>query len=256
MSQLADHPFSLAGKRILITGASSGIGRSCAIEMSKLGASIVLVARRGEQLEQTRSMLAGASHIIAPIDLTSGENIITWMKKISMESGLLDGLVHAAGISTTMPIRATSQELFGRIISTNLESAYFIAKAFRQKGVRSTKGSIVLIGSVMSLVGQPGLTAYCASKGALVTLAKSLALELASENIRVNVVAPGHVHTPMADIVEKALPESALRTIVSNHPLGIGKPEDVAYACAYLLSDAARWVSGTTLVVDGAYTAS
>ena len=246
----------MEGKRILVTGASSGIGRSCAIELSKLGASIIIVARRKNHLEETLSMMSGSSHSVAPFDLTTGEKIVTWMKELCRDSGPVDGLLHSAGISFTLPIRATTQDMLASVISANLESSYFLAKALRQKGVRSISSSLVMIGSVMSLVGQPGLTAYSASKGALITLAKSLALEFAAEGIRVNVIAPGHVHTPMADTVEKSLPEEAVKKIAASHPLGVGKPEDIAFACAYLLSDAARWVTGTTLVVDGGYTAS
>jgi len=256
MNSCENNPFSLAGKRILITGASSGIGRCCAIVLSKLGAEVILVARRPDQLNETLNLMSGSEHHVVPFDLTCAEGIVTWMKSLCVKIGPIDGLLHSAGISTTMPIRATTREMFGNIISINLESGYFLAKAFRQKGVRASMGSIVLIGSVMSLVGQPGLTAYSASKGALITLAKSLALEFAAEGIRVNVVAPGHVETPMAKMVEISLPDEALKVIKANHPLGPGTPDDVAYACGYLLSDASRWVTGTTLVVDGGYTAA
>lgn len=250
------NPFSLAGKRILVTGASSGIGRSCAIELSKLGAQIILVARNQDRLEETRRLMAGEDHQIESFDLTRCDEIVSWMKALARDTGPLDGLLHSAGISLTLPIRATDGENFRRIISTNLESAFFLCKGYRLKGVRSHSCSIVLIGSVMSLVGQPGLSAYCASKGALITLAKALALELASEKIRVNVIVPGHVQTPMAEAVENSLPDHAMSVIRANHPLGIGRPEDIAYAAAYLLSDAAAWVTGSSLIVDGGYTAS
>jgi NAD(P)-dependent dehydrogenase (short-subunit alcohol dehydrogenase family) len=251
-----DNPFSLLGKTILVTGASSGIGRSCAVEFSKLGARLILVARRDEQLKETLRLMAGDGHHIEPYDLTRGEEIVSWMKALAMKTGLLDGMVHAAGISTTLPVRATSQDTFRHIISINLESGYFLCKAFRQRGVRNHTSSVALIGSVMSLVGQPGLSAYCASKGALLTMAKSLALELAAEKIRVNVIAPGHVQSPMAEAVERSLPEEAMKALRANHPLGTGRPEDVAYAAAFLVSEAGRWITGTTLVVDGGYTAA
>jgi NAD(P)-dependent dehydrogenase (short-subunit alcohol dehydrogenase family) len=256
MTTPSDNPFSLVGKTILVTGASSGIGRSCAVEFSKLGARLILVARRDAQLRETLRMMAGDGHHIEPYDLTSGEEIVPWMKALAAKSGLLDGLVHAAGISTTLPVRATSQDTFRNIISVNLESAFFLCKAFRQRGVCNHTGSVALIGSVMSLVGQPGLTAYCASKGALVTMAKSLSLELAAERIRVNVIAPGYIHTPMMEVVENSLPEKAMKSLRANHPLGTGRPEDVAYAAAFLVSEAGRWITGTTLVVDGGYTAA
>lgn len=251
-----NHPFSLTGKRILVTGASSGIGRACAVELSKLGAQVILLARNKERLEETLGLMAGEGHILEIFDLSRSEEFVSRLKILTVSVGVVDGVVHCAGISITLPIRATDGETFRKMITTNLESAYFLCKAVRQKGVRSQTVSIVLIGSVMSLVGQPGLSAYCASKGALLTLTKSLALELASEKIRINVIAPGHVHTPMAQAVESSLPEEAMKVIRSNHPLGVGRPEDVAYAATYLLSDAAAWVTGTTLVVDGGYTAA
>jgi NAD(P)-dependent dehydrogenase (short-subunit alcohol dehydrogenase family) len=256
MNPLPSNPYSLADKRILITGASSGIGRSCAVELSRLGAQIILVARSAEQLEETRGMMQGSNHHVEQFDLTCGEKVVTWMKNLCVKTGAIDGIVHSAGVFLAMPIRATTQEMFEKIISTNLTSSYFLAKAFRQKGVKGPKGSMVLIGSVMSFVGQPALSAYCSSKSALIALSKSLALEFASEGIRVNVVAPGSVATPMAKVGETTLPEAAFKEIEAKHPLGIGAPEDIAYACGYLLSEASRWVTGTTLVVDGGYTAA
>lgn len=250
------NPFSLAGKRILVTGASSGIGRSCALELSKMGARIVLVARSEIRLRETMEALHGSGHSFEIFDLLNTGDMSDWLKKITLEGGVLDGLVHSAGISSTLPIRATGVEEYRRILTINLESGFFLTKAFRQKGVRGSCASVVFIGSVMSLVGQPGLAVYAASKGGLVTLTKSLALELAKESIRVNLVAPGHVKTAMAETVEKIVPAEALRLIEQNHPLGLGRPEDVAYSVLYLLSDAAKWVTGSVLTVDGGYTAA
>lgn len=250
------HPFSLEGKRILVTGASSGIGRSCAIELSKLGAQIILVARSQTRLEECLGCLSGVGHIIEVFDLDCGEKIVEWLKSLSQRTGAIDGLIHAAGMTKTMPIRAMNQASYDQILKINLESSYFLAKAFRQKGVYAKSSSLLFIGSVMSVVGQAGLSAYCASKGALVTLAKSLAIEFSNEGIRVNVIAPGLVKTPLVDAELNALPSTALDALNARHPLGIGKPEDVAYASAFLVSDASRWITGTTLVVDGGYTAA
>ncbi|MEI6491220.1 MAG: SDR family NAD(P)-dependent oxidoreductase [Verrucomicrobiota bacterium] len=250
------NPFSLAGKRILITGASSGIGRACAIECSKLGANVILVARRRPELEITATLLEGTCHHIEPCDLAEGESLVRWMNDLATRIGPLDGLVHSAGITKTIPVRATSYDDLQRILAINVEAAFMLCKGFRQKSVRSHDGSIVLIGSVVSIVGQRGIAAYSASKGALVTMAKSIALEFASESIRVNVVAPGLVHTPMGDQAEVILPSESMQRLETNHPLGLGSPEDVAWSVAYLLSPAARWITGSTLVVDGGYTAA
>jgi NAD(P)-dependent dehydrogenase (short-subunit alcohol dehydrogenase family) len=256
MSLFSSNPYSLVGKRILITGASSGIGRSCAVELSRLGAQIILVARSAEQLDETRALMQGFNHHVERFDLTCGERIVPWIRELARRIGAIDGIVHSAGVFLAMPIRQTTQEMFEKIISTNLTSSYFLAKAFRQRGIKGPKGSMVLIGSVMSFVGQPALSAYSCSKSALTALSKSLALEFASEGIRVNVVAPGSVSTPMAKVGKTTLPEAACKEIESKHPLGIGAPEDIVYACGYLLSVASRWVTGTTFVVDGGYTAA
>jgi len=250
------NPFSLADKRILITGASSGIGRACALECSKLGANVILVARRGDGLQRAKDLLAKGEHHIEIADLSVGEQLVGWCKDVSSRCGTIDGIVHAAGLSLTLPIRATTCEDVRSLMAINSDAAFFLSKGIRQRGVRAASCSIVFIGSVMSLVGQPGLVAYSASKGALVSMTKALALELAREQIRVNLLAPGHVHTAMAAQVEAAIPPEAMSEIIRNHPLGIGSPEDIAHAAAYLLSDAARWVTGSTLVVDGGYTSA
>ncbi len=252
---LQNNPFSLARKRILITGASSGIGKSCAVELSKLGAGIVLVARNEDTLEKTRGSLVGEDHHVESLDLKCGDHLVSWLKEVVKRTGPLDGLIHCAGITKTMPLRGTSQDLFSQIISINLESAYFLGKAFRQKGVCNHPASLVYISSVAGVVGQAGLSAYCASKGGLITLAKSLAIELASEKIRVNVIAPGLIETPLVTAEATTVPTMTLESVIARHPMGIGQPEDVAYAAAYLVSDAAKWVTGSTLIVDGGYTA-
>ncbi len=252
---MTDNPFSLAGKKILITGASSGIGKACAVELSKLGAQIVLVARNEDTLEKTRASLTGGEHHVEALDLKCGERLVSWLKEVVKRTGPIDGLIHCAGITKTMPLRGTSQELFSQIVSINLESAYFLSKAFRQRGVCNYPASLVFISSVAGVVGQAGLSAYCASKGALITLAKSLAIELAAEKIRVNVIAPGLIETPLVATEATTVPTMTLESVIARHPMGIGQPEDVAYAAAYLVSDAAKWVTGSTVIVDGGYTA-
>lgn len=249
------NPFSLQGKHILVTGASSGIGREVAVWLSSQGARITLVARDMPRLEETLQRLAGEGHTIAGVDFLNEPDVSGWMKKVAREAASFDGLVHAAGIQAPMPIRATSLAHWEKIISTNVTSSFSLIKAFRQKGVCQPGASIVLISSVMAKAGEPALLGYCASKGAVESMVRAAAIELAREGIRVNCVAPGVVKTEMAETLKDLVGGESMEIIEQKHPLGFGSPADVAYAVNYLLSPAARWVTGISLVVDGGYLA-
>jgi len=155
-----------------------------------------------------------------------------------------------------LPLRVVSLAKLNELMDINFNSAVMLTKGFRQRGVVAAPGSIVLLSSIASLIGQRGLSAYCASKGALNALTRSLALELADEQIRINSVAPGLVETEMASKHEGDLPDEKFAQLEKGHPLGLGKPEDVAHAVAFLLADTARWITGSTLVVDGGYLAN
>lgn len=250
------NPMDLTGRRILVTGASSGIGRETSILLSKLGAKLLLVARRADALAETERLLEGNGHRSVPYDLTATDGIPAWMKALATEGGPLSGLVHSAGIQAMRPLRVMTQAHLDDMMRINLGAAVALAKGFRQKGVvREGGGSIVLVASIMGLVGQPGIAGYAASKGAVVALCRSLALELAPERIRLNCVAPAYIHTEMAEKLRDTLTAEQLGAIESMHPLGMGTPLDVANAIAFILADTGRWITGTTLVVDGGYTA-
>jgi NAD(P)-dependent dehydrogenase (short-subunit alcohol dehydrogenase family) len=250
------NPFALNAKSIMVTGASSGIGRQVAIWLSRQGARITLVARSEERLQQTFTQLDGDGHGIAAFDFLSDEDVSAWMKGLVQASGVrFDGLVHAAGILTPAPIRAVSLAQWERLMATNVTSGFSLIKGFRQKNVFNPGASIVLVSSVMGRVAEPALMAYCASKGAVDAMARAAALELAREGIRVNTVAPGVVHSEMTQDPDSGVGENAMHEHAQKHALGIGEALDVAYAVNYLLSPAARWVTGTSLVVDGGYLA-
>jgi NAD(P)-dependent dehydrogenase (short-subunit alcohol dehydrogenase family) len=249
------NPMELENRIILVTGASSGIGRETAILLSQLGARLILVGRNAVQLEKTLALLEGTAHQVHAFDLSALDDIPRWMKEIIGESGPLHGLVHSAGMQFTRPLRITTVETMEDLMRVNVTAALFLAKAFRQKGVSTTGSSMVFLSSVMGIVGQAGQAAYSASKGALVTLTKSLALELSREDIRVNCVAPAVVRTEMTERMLQSLTPEQVTQIEAMHPLGIGNPRDVANAIAFLLADTGRWITGTTLVVDGGYTA-
>lgn len=249
------NPMQLKNRVFLVTGASSGIGREVSVLLSQLGARLVIAGRKQNQLEKTMALLEGRGHQMSVFDLMDVDKIPQWMKENVCTDKTLDGLVHSAGIQMTKPLRILTNADIDSVMKVNVNAAFGLVKGFRQKGVCRNPGSIVLLSSVMGLVGQPGVTVYSASKGAIVTLVKSSALELAKENIRVNCVAPAHVRTEMAEKLTIDLTIKQLESIEKMHPLGIGEPRDVANAVAFLLADTGRWITGTTLVVDGGYTA-
>jgi NAD(P)-dependent dehydrogenase (short-subunit alcohol dehydrogenase family) len=249
------NPFSLSGKHVLVTGASSGIGREVAIWLSRQGATVTLAARDVSRLESTLERMEGIGHRLEVIDFLGGTDVPQWLKSVAKMSSPFDGLVHAAGVQMPMPIRATSMDHWEKIMSTNVTSGFSLIKAFRQKGVCNPDSSIVLISSVMAQAGEPALLGYCASKGAVEAMVRAAAVELAREGIRVNAIAPGVVQTELVDALESLVGSDSMKAIEQRHPLGFGKAQDIAYAANYLLSPAASWVTGTTLVVDGGYLA-
>jgi NAD(P)-dependent dehydrogenase (short-subunit alcohol dehydrogenase family) len=243
------------GRRVLVTGASSGIGRATAVLLSELGASVVLVGRNEERLAETASQLKGSGHQLASFDLAETDAIPAWVKKLTEQGGSLDGLAHCAGLQLTYPLRATTWNHVEELMRLNVGAALALARGLRQKGANTGSGSVVLLSSAAGLVGEPARAAYSASKAAVVGLSRSLAVELARENIRVNCVAPGVVETPMWEETKRSLTPEQAEEIAKKHPLGVGQPRDVASAIAFLLSDAGRWITGTTLVVDGGFIA-
>jgi NAD(P)-dependent dehydrogenase (short-subunit alcohol dehydrogenase family) len=249
-----NHPFSLTGKHIVITGASSGIGRQCAIACSQLGANVTLVARSKERLMETSEHLLPGNHRHYALDITEYDRVEPLISEIIQTSGKISGFIHSAGIESTLPFKATKPNTLKKIFETNVVAGFEWARILTDKKFAAVEGgSIIFIASVMGLVGKPGLIAYSSSKGALIAGCKSMALELAAKNIRVNCISPGMVKTEMMNAVFDSLSEQAVDNIIKAHPLGLGQPTDVAWACTYLLSDAARWITGSNLVIDGGY---
>ena len=245
--------FSLKDKTILVTGASSGIGKSSAIALSQAGAKIILVARSQEKLDQTLQQLSGEGHLCFSFDLTQLDDIVLWMKGIVEKTGELNGLLHCAGMHIAKPLQLLNTADLEKIWKVNVASAFMLAKGFRQRKVRATDANMVFMSSVVAEYGDAGISAYSASKGAIRALIKSLSIELALEGIRVNGIAPGIVKTEMTDVLfSKMIPEQ-IDLITKMHPLGLGFPEDIAYAVVYLMSKAARWLTGEIMHIDGGY---
>lgn len=249
--------FSLENKTILITGASSGIGRACAILCSQQGATVIGTGRNEERLNETREMLQEPQkHYFAAVDLLDNESTEQYVKDVVAHKGRIHGLVHSAGISSTLPLRMMKPQKMDSFLQTNVIAGINLARLItKPANMAEEGGSLVLITSVMATVGESGKSLYAMTKGAILAATKSLAIELAPKNIRVNCISPGVVETPMSAASPYSKNPEALDHMRSLHPLGLGKPEDVAAACVYLLSDAARWVTGSNLMVDGGYTA-
>lgn len=249
--------FSLEGKTILITGSSSGIGRACAVACSEAGARVIALGRNQERLKETLRLLNDkAGHRMYGVDLTDFKNVDRLMESFEAEEMKVDGVINSAGISTTLPLRALNPDKIQHYVDVNVTSAIYLSKwATRKKLLPENGSSIIFLSSVMGSVGESGKFLYSLTKGALLAASRSLAVELASKNVRVNCISPGVVETPMSETAVYSQNEDALNKIKNLHPLGLGRPEDVAHAAIYLLSDASRWVTGSNLFVDGGYTA-
>lgn len=248
-------PFSLKGRKILITGASSGIGKATAKLAAAMGAVCVINGRDETRLNATLAELEGEGHKAIAMPLTP-ENCKELVIEAVNLAGPLNGFVHCAGIEKTMPFRMTELSDLHEIMSVNIDAFWKITRELvKKKNHEPEKLSVVGIASVAGQHGASGKTAYAASKGALISLIKSLASEYARQKIRFNCVNPGYVGTPMLDNIKRLYKteEEFEQAIVKKHALGLGTPEDVANAVVYLLSGASRWVTGTVMNVDGGY---
>lgn len=246
------NPFSLEGKNILVTGASSGIGRAIAIECSKMGANVIIIARNETRLNETLSMMeASSNHKVIEADLSKVEDINILVDKLSIK---LDGIVHCAGFTITKPFQYFKDEDINGIMAVNFYAPLYLTRSLLKKKLINKDGSIVFISSIYGvLVSAYGGSIYSASKGAINGLMKGIALELASKSIRVNSINPGMINT---DILSSGIiTEEQLKEDAKKYPLKrYGKPEEIAYGVIYLLSDASKWVTGSNLLIDGGIT--
>ena len=251
------NPFTLKDKVIIVTGASSGIGAQCAIDCSKMGAKVVLIARNEERLKQTLAQMEGDGHFICPIDLSSSEHLKERIKDIVVKVGKINGVVNCAGMSSVTPLKLVTDEMLDAFFRTNVYSSINLSKEVARVGNYDKDGgcSIVFLASIMGICGEKCKTMYSATKGALISAARSMACELAKNKIRVNVVSPGAIETPInAKLPHMADPELR-KQLEDKHLLGLGECSDISNACVYLLSDASKWVTGQNFVIDGGYTA-
>lgn len=250
------NPMELNGKNVMVTGASAGIGKGIAILLSKLGANIIMVARNKERLKETYNELEPGNHSYYLLDLNNLGEIKSMIDNVCRDGLKLNGLVHSAGISQTMPLQYLKLSDLGNIMSVNFFSFVELVKQFSNRKNNDNGGSVVAISSISSKVGARGLTAYCASKGALESAIRSMALDLAPRKIRINSIAPGMIETQIYDGLKELVNNKDFEADLKRRQImGIGKPEDVANATAFLLSDASRFITGTSMIVDGGYLA-
>ena len=244
------NPFSLQDKVILITGASSGIGRGIAIECAKLGAKLIITGRKQESLNDTFDQLVGNNHQQNLADISSDEGITNLCDNLP----LLDGVVHVAGIIKPIPFQFLNRQELNSIMNTNFFGPVLLTNVLLRKKLIKKNSSLVFISSISGTICSfIGGSSYSASKGALNGIIKGIALDLAPRNIRVNSIIPGMVDTGILN--GSAISNEDLIEDCKNYPLGrYGKPEDIAFATIYLLSDASNWVTGSNLLIDGGYT--
>lgn len=241
------NPFSLKHKTILITGASSGIGKEIAINASKAGAQLIITGRDKSRLEETYSMLEPNKRQLIITDLSSEEGI----KKLTSELPQLDGVIHSAGIIKRVPLKLISEKSLNELMRINFFAPALLTRSLYKQKLLKDEASIVFISSVASSFASLGNIMYMASKGAINSFMKGIAFELASSGIRANAIQPGMIKTHLTT----AIPDEEIQKDIQRYPLGrYGKPEEVAYAAIYLLSDATKWMTGSILTIDGGLT--
>ena len=240
------NPYTLSGKRILITGASSGIGRATAIECAKLGSICILCGRNETRLQETLKSLEGANHSYVVADLTTEDG----RAAIVLQSGQIDGVVCNAGINKTAPVYFLKSDEIDEVFDTNIKAPMMLIHDLLSKRCLKAKSSLVFTSSIDASTPAISTAAYGASKAALTNFMKLCAKELAPRQIRSNAVMPGMVETPI--LSEMHMTDEELQNDKQQYPLKrYGRPEEIAWAIIYLLSDAAAWVTGSVLTIDG-----
>lgn len=240
------NPFSLEGKTILVTGASSGIGRGIAVTCSKMGATVIINGRNKERLQETLSQMEGEDHLIAVGDLTETNSLIAMVETLPK----LDGVVHCAGIGQRIPCKDLQTMNVNQVMNVNFMAPVMLqAELLRGKKINKA-ASIVFVASIASWSPSFGNSIYSASKGAIVSYANCLALELAPRKIRVNCISPAMVWTDL--ILADGIEEEQLKEDEQKYPLKrYGQPEDIANLAVYMLSDASTWMTGSNVKISG-----
>ena len=239
----------LTGKLILITGAGSGIGRETAIRASKQGATVMMIDMSEDGLMETFSSLEGTGHSYYVADLTDLGSIAGIVNDLVKKKGVLNGLVHCAGISSRKPLNVLTKSGFEKVMDVNFYSFVELVRQTCKKKHFAENGSIVVMSSISSIKGYKAKTEYCVSKAAVDAFVRCMALELADRKIRVNSVMAAVVNTPMAQKARET--NAAIGASDFTAPLGITEPYEVANTILFLLSDATKTITGTSILIDG-----
>lgn len=240
--------FGLTGKTILVTGASSGLGKQCAITASEQGASVIITGRHEERLQDTLGKLSGTGHKMFIADLTVQNDISTLVDQLPE----LNGVVYSTGISDLAPARFIKSEDISRTFNISYNASVLLtSQLLAKKKLVKNSCSLVFISTISTKYPFVGGTMYISAKAALESYARVLALELAPKGIRSNSLSPAFVKTPMLDDTAEKYSDEAVRKIEAQQLLGLGEPEDVANVVAFFLSDAARWITASNLILGG-----
>lgn len=243
----------LKNKTILITGASSGIGKGIVELLDKLEAKVIMVARREDRLKEIKKGLNNKESTYYVADLSNLDKIEDLVEKVVLEHGALNGFVHSAGITSARPLKAIKPDILNNVMTVNFYSFIELCRCITMKKRFSMKGlSVVGISSTSSIQGNSSRTAYSASKAAMDAAVRCMAKELSQKKIRLNTVAPAFIDTEIFEsFLNYGENEEDSKMVLARQYLGIGKPEDVANVVAFLLSDASRFITGATIGVDG-----
>ena len=239
------------GKKYIVTGASSGMGRATAIVLAQLGATVVLASRNKEKLLETLSMMPGENHIVFPVDLGAEDDLTPLFEASISDGGKLDGFVHCAGVATILPINMIRRKQMNDCMSVNLFSFLEMTRLFSKRKYHNESGSIVVVSSIVVKRPAKCQTIYAASKGAINAAVQALAFELAEKNIRINCIMPASTDTAMMREAFKSPYKETEEDINKHQILGLTKPEEIANYITFLLSDASSVVTGREFYADG-----
>ena len=243
-----------SGHRILITGGSSGIGRTTGLLLSKAGAELVLCGRDEQRLQDSVAELSGDNHSYIAGDFGSVDAAHDAIVEAA-KAGVLSGVFHSAGVASLRIAKLYNQSHLENVFAASVFGAIGISKACAKSKVLADGGSLVFMSSVAGSRGRAGMGAYASAKAAIGGLTRALAAEFSARQVRVNEIVAGAIETPMHESIVKHLDDSGQDAYRKLHLLGFGQPEDIANSVAFLMSPAARWMTGSSLVVDGGYMA-